>query len=75
MKLAFIIPTIKTDDEESMREKLFYHIEYFLKDIDNLDWKLFFVLHRSIYKLYCGKCFYFGAIFFTSDDDYYIFLV
>tara|TARA_Y100000034_G_scaffold67154_1_gene81021 strand:+ start:276 stop:1760 length:1485 start_codon:yes stop_codon:yes gene_type:complete len=75
MKLAFIIPTIKTDDEESMREKLFYHIEYFLKDIDNLDWKLFFVEQLTKKQLNWGKCFNIGAKFVTTDDDFYNYLV
>jgi hypothetical protein len=57
MKLAFIVPTtayrfekdqigwkgVRSKEEESLREKLFYHLEYFLKDKEKLDWKLFFI--------------------------------
>ncbi len=75
MKLAFIIPTNKSKEEESLREKLFFHMEYFLKDKEKLDWKLFFIEQLTKKPLNWGKCFNIGAKFVTTDEEFYNYLV
>ena len=71
MKLAFIVPTNKSKEEEILREKLFFHMEYFLKDKEKLDWKLFFIEQLTNKPLNWGKCFNIGAKFVTTDEEFY----
>jgi hypothetical protein len=82
MKLAFIVPTTKTGiftkdnydkykGEIYFREKLVYHMDYFLKDKKNLDWKIFFIEQLTNKPLNWGKCFNIGYKFVTTDTDFY----
>ena len=82
MKLAFIVPTSRAGiftkgdsydegTEVYFREKLVYHMEYFLKDKENLDWKVFFIEQLTNKPLNWGKCFNIGAKFVTTDEEFY----
>ena len=59
MKLAIIIPYKYEDDYREKFEKIFYHMDYFLKDKKNLDWKIFFIQQMDK-TLNWGKCYNIG---------------
>ena len=74
MKLAIIIPYKYEDDYREKFEKIFYHMDYFLKDKKNLDWKIFFIQQMDK-TLNWGKCYNIGYKFATETEDFHSFVV